>query len=75
MHLLTTGEIARKLNAERDKVSYALRRMKIAPIGQAGQARVFDESAVALVEKFLNRNKFMEEISSQTGERLEQLKV
>ena len=49
MNLLTTGEMAKKLNVDRDKVSYALRRMEIAPNDKAGQTRVFNESAVALI--------------------------
>ena len=64
MNLMTTGEMAKKLNVDRDKVSYALRRMGIAPIGIAGHTRVFDESAVVFVEKFLNHNQFVKKTSN-----------
>ncbi|MBW8042321.1 MAG: helix-turn-helix domain-containing protein [Planctomycetes bacterium] len=55
MKLLTTGEIAKQLNVDRDCVSYALRKIAIVPSGIAGQTRVFSESAVALVKEFLKR--------------------
>ena len=52
--LLTTGEIAKQLNVDRDKVSYALRKQAIAPVGIAGQARVFPPVALDVVRTFLN---------------------
>ncbi len=54
MKFLTTGEIAKRLNVDRDAVSYALRKTKVKPVGWAGQVRVFPEIALAAVEKFLN---------------------
>ena len=54
MELLTTGVIAKRLNVDRDTVSYALRKMKIQPKGRAGQVRVFPESALKVVKEFLN---------------------
>ena len=70
MDLLTTSQIAKQLNTEREKVSYAIRRMKIAPTCVAGRTRVFDEKTVEYVDKFLKRNDFINEISSNKEERL-----
>ena len=53
MRLLTTGEVARKLNVDRDAVSYALRKLRIKPEGRAGQVRVFAETAIPAVKSFL----------------------
>jgi len=55
MDFLTTGEIAKRLNVDRDVVSYVLRKMEIKPKGRAGQVRVFPESAVKVVKEFLNK--------------------
>ena len=57
MKLLTTGEIAKQLNVDRDTVSYALRKMKIKPKGRAGQVRVFSENVLKVVKEFLKRNR------------------
>lgn len=54
MKFLTTGEIAKRLNVDRDAVAYALRKTKVKPVGWAGQVRVFPEIALAAVEKFLS---------------------
>jgi hypothetical protein len=54
LKLLTTGEIAKQLHIDRDKVSYAIRKLAIVPVGTAGQARVFPESTVRDVKVFLN---------------------
>lgn len=54
MELLTTGKIAKQLNVDRDMVSYALRKLKIKPNSRAGQVRIFSESALVAVKKFLN---------------------
>ena len=54
MKLLTTGEIAKQLNVDRDKVSYALRKLGIEPSGTAGNTRVFSETALTEIEEFLN---------------------
>ena len=57
MTLLTTGKIAAKLNVDRDKVSYALRKLSIQPIGFAGQVRIFPENTPMKVKKFLEKKK------------------
>ena len=57
MKLLTTGEIAKQLNVDRDTVSYALRKLKIKPSSRAGQVRIFSENALVAVKKFLNSRK------------------
>jgi len=54
MKLLTTGEIAKQLNADRDRVSYALRKLDITPSGIAGNTRVYPETALLAIEEFLN---------------------
>ena len=56
MKLLTTGEIARQVNVDRDSVSYALRKLAIEPSGTAGQTRVFPDSVLAKLKDFLNSN-------------------
>ena len=57
MDFLTTGEIAKRLNVDRDTVSYALRKLKIKPKGRAGQVRVFPESAFKVAKEFLRTNR------------------
>ena len=57
MKLLTTGEIAKQLNVDRDTVSYALRKLKIKPNNRAGQVRIFPKSALVAVKEFLRRNR------------------
>ncbi|MBW8015454.1 MAG: hypothetical protein FVQ82_04645 [Planctomycetes bacterium] len=54
MKLLTTGEIAKQLNVDRDKVSYALRKLDMTPSGIAGNTRVFPETALSVIKQFLN---------------------
>lgn len=54
MTFLTTGKIAERLNVDRDKVSYALRKLGIRPAGVAGPARIFPDSALVAVKTFLN---------------------
>lgn len=54
MKLLTTGEIAKQLNVDRDRVSYALRKLDITPSGMAGNTRVYPETTLAVIGKFLN---------------------
>ena len=53
MNLLTTGEIAKLLNVDRDAVAYALRKLRVKPEGRAGHVRVFAETAVPAVQSFL----------------------
>ena len=57
MTLLTTGAIAEQLKVDRDKVSYAVRKLSIKPVGVAGQVRVFSENAPSEVKKFLDKQK------------------
>lgn len=53
MNLLTTGEIARRLDVDRDAVSYAIRKLRIKPAGVAGNIRIFCEEVVREVQAFL----------------------
>jgi len=58
MDLLTSGDIANRLTAEgidanRDRVAYALRKGNIQAMGRAGIVRLFPESAVFAVKMFL----------------------
>lgn len=51
---LTTGKIAKQLDVDRDAVAYALRKLRISPIGRAGLARIYDKTCIAAIETFLN---------------------
>jgi hypothetical protein len=53
MDLMTTGEMARRSGQDRDRVSYALRKMGIAPVGRAGLVRLYSEIAMEEVRTFL----------------------
>ena len=53
MTFITTGEIARQLNVDRDAVSYAIRKLQIKPAGLAGNVRVFSNEALVAVQRFL----------------------
>ena len=61
MGFLTTGKIAQETGEDLCTVSYALRRLRIQPLGRAGQVRIFPESAINQVREFLaskpHRNK------------------
>jgi hypothetical protein len=55
---VTTGKIATELRGEgldvdRDQVCYAVRKLRLEPVGVAGPARVFPQSAVGAVRDFL----------------------
>jgi hypothetical protein len=54
MKFLTSGEIARLLAVDRDKVSYALRKLALQPTGTAGQVKVYPETSLEAVRGFLN---------------------
>lgn len=54
MIFLTTGKIAQELKVDRDRVSYALRKLAIRPVGTAGPARIFPEGALLAVKTFLD---------------------
>ncbi|TAJ20341.1 MAG: hypothetical protein EPO65_04035 [Dehalococcoidia bacterium] len=51
--LITVGQIALRLQVPLHRVEYAIRAHNIAPIGRAGNARVFSEETVAQLEKLL----------------------
>lgn len=53
MIVLSTGQIAEQVNEDRDRVSYAIRKAGIKPIGRAGLVRLFPQSAVNTVREFL----------------------
>ena len=53
MNHLTSGDIARKTNADRDAVSYAVRKLGIEPVGYAGNVRLFPEQAIEKVKQFI----------------------
>ena len=57
MDFLTTGQIAKRLNTDRDSVSYALRKTSVEPVGRAGITRVYQESAVEAVRTFLKQKR------------------
>lgn len=54
MLFLTTGVIAKKLNVDRDVVSYALRRTGVEPVGKAGGVRIFAPAALAVIRRYLD---------------------
>lgn len=53
--LLTIGEIARRLSMPVHRVEYVIRARRILPSSWAGNARVFSEDAVTIVEAELRR--------------------
>jgi len=55
MDFLTTGDIAEKLNVDRDVVCYALRKARVQPAGRAGQVRLFSAAALKIVEHHLEK--------------------
>lgn len=55
MTLITSGAIAKQLNVDRDKVSYALRKLAVRPVGRAGHVRVFPYNTPQRVKNFLNK--------------------
>jgi len=54
MIVLTTGQIAEQLGEDRDRVSYAIRKAGVQPIGRAGPVRLFPQGAVATIKNFLS---------------------
>lgn len=57
MNFLTVGDIAKRVDADRDAVSYALRKSRVEPVGRAGIVRLFPETAVRTVKEFLQRKR------------------
>ena len=53
--LLTTGDIAKTLNAELHRVLYALRSRNIEPVGRIGNLRAYTEDAVGRVREALEQ--------------------
>jgi len=53
MLILSTGQIAAEIGADRDRVCYAIRKAGIQPVGRAGLVRLFPQSAVETVRGFL----------------------
>ena len=54
---LTVGAIARRLGINTSLVQYYVRAYHITPIAIAGTARLFDETAVAQIQKLSRRSK------------------
>jgi hypothetical protein len=54
MMLLTSGQIARQIHEDRDRVAYALRKTGVEPIGRAGLVRLFGPDALEKVRQFLD---------------------
>lgn len=52
---VTTGDIAARLKDDRDRVSYAIRKLAIKPIGRAGPTRIFPVTVTSEVKKFLSK--------------------
>lgn len=53
MTLLTTGSIAEQLGADRDRVSYLIRKAKINPIGRAGMVRLYPPETISVVRELI----------------------
>ncbi len=53
MLVLSTGQIAEEIGQDRDRVSYAIRKVGVKPVGQAGLVRLFPQSAANTVREFL----------------------
>jgi hypothetical protein len=51
--VLSTGQIAAELHTDRDRVSYAIRKARVEPVGRAGMTRLFSQNAVEIVRDFL----------------------
>jgi hypothetical protein len=57
MNLITVGDIAKKLDIDRDAVAYAIRKENIEPVGRAGLVRLFPDTALDTVRYFIKRKK------------------
>jgi hypothetical protein len=55
MLVLSTGQIAEEIGEDRDRVSYAIRKAGVQPVGRAGLVRLFPQSAVTTIKNFLDR--------------------
>ena len=54
MNLLTTGMIAEHLHADRDRVSYLLRKAHIKPECRAGMIRLYGPEVLPAIKKLLD---------------------
>ncbi len=54
MDLMTVGDITKKLDVDRDTVSYAIRKTNTQPVGRAGIVRLFSGSTLAIVKDFIS---------------------
>ena len=64
MLFLSTGQIAEEIGEDRDRVSYAIRKAHIQPVGRAGLVRLFPQSAVATVKNFLDAKRHQDQPQS-----------
>lgn len=64
--LLTTGDIAENLQIDRDRVSYAIRKLGIEPKQKAGILNLYTNDAIGPIRKFIeNLSKENEESLTQ----------
>ena len=54
MNYVTTGDIAKQTNRDRDQVNYALRKTGTKPVGRAGIVRLYPPGTIAIVRDFLD---------------------
>ena len=53
MNYVTSGDIAKQTDNDRDSVSYALRKIGIEPVARAGIVRLFPTNAIHRVRDYL----------------------
>lgn len=66
MLVMTTGQIAEQLGEDRDRVSYAVRKAGIQPVGRAGLVRLFPQTAITTIKDFLGAKRQAEHASQAT---------
>ena len=57
MVFMSTGQIARKFDADRDRVIYLIRKNNIPSMGFVGNARAFSSDAVEKVGELLQKKR------------------
>jgi DNA-binding transcriptional MerR regulator len=68
MQMFTVGELARRAGVPVHRVTYVIETRGIAPIGRAGQARVFSqEAAEQVLEELQQINRLRPQIAEQSG--------
>ncbi len=67
MLLLSSGQIAAEIGEDRDRVSYAIRKAGVKPVGRAGLVRLFPESAIAAIRAFLDAKRTVQPQSATEG--------